>query len=341
MNRLLPTNTNTSGLFRSRVLGGRNQHLLPEIHLRAKRMLLQAQQEHINANSSVVMRLCEVWKAKRTGAACSCTKKAMEAEKEKASDSYLDLKNFLLTKELVPSKFKERCPICFGTGIDGGYDLQGTQLVTLDASNLQKTKEATVVKERPWWVETPSKSSQASWLVTLPKYVEGIYGVCIKWKLKPKKFSLELNGEPLSDQRLLAHSGQRVTITLKVKDGNTEGLGVYGIFMYFTIGSTMVNVDIPNWTVNFSSGLRMWEEVQETLTANFDARVNSLTPQDIFILNEGFIYRIVEIENNRPLDVNISWNCQANLVRPNQHYYILPSKLALTKYACEDTTFVV
>lgn len=335
------TNTTTSGVFRPRILGGRNQHLLPEIHARAKRMLLQAQQEHINANSSVVMQLCEIWKMKRTGASCSCTKKSIEAEKKEAEDSYLDLKHFLLTKELVPAKVAERCPLCFGSGFLGGYDLQGTQLVVLDATNVYKMKESSIVKERPWWIATPAKMSRASWLITIPKYIQDVYGVCIKWKEKPKNFSVDINDEPLTVGSLLANAGKRVTISIRVKDANVDNLGLYGIFFYFVIGSVMVNVDLPNWTRNFSGSLRIWEEVQETVTANFDARVSNLTPQDLFILKEGFIYRITEVESNRPLEVNISWNCSANLVRPNQHYYILPSKVALTRYPCENTTFLV
>lgn len=337
----LPTNTSTSGIFRSRILGGRNQHLLPEIHARAKRMLLQAQQEHINANSSVVMQLCEVWRIKRTGAACSCTKKAAKAEISEARDSYLDLKAFLLNKEITPLKVEERCPVCFGSGFSGGYDLQGAQLVTLDALNIHKMKDSSVVESRPWWVEMPTKASRVSWVVTIPKYIIDVYGVCVKWKTKPKKYSLELNGEPISVGLLLANAGKKVKITLKVRDGETPDVGVYAIFLYFVTGSTMVNVDLPNWTKNFSGSLRVWEEVNESVTANFDARVNNLTPQDIFILKEGYIYRIVEVEYNRPLEVNISWNCQANLVRPNQHYYILPSKTCLNMYPCSDTTFIL
>ena len=335
------TNTTTSGLFRPHIHGGRNQHLLPEIHARAKRMLLQAQQEHINANSSVVMQLCEVWKMKRTGPACTCTKSALDAQKEDARDSYLDLKNFLLNKEMVPSKVVERCPLCLGSGFLGGYDLQGTQLVLLDATNVSKFKEAAVVQERPWWIETPAKTSKVTWLLTIPKYIQDVYGVSIIWKNQPKKFSLELNQEPITAGAILAHAGTRVTITLKVKDGNTPDLGLYGIFFHLVTGSTSVNVDLPNWTKSFSGGLRVWEEVQENVTANFDGRVNNLTPQDIFILREGFIYRIIEIDCNKPLDVAISWNCQAILVRPNQHYYILPSKMCLTKYPRENTTFVI
>lgn len=335
------TNTTTSGIFKPRILGGRNQHLLPEIHARAKRMLLQAQQEHINANSSVVMQLCEVWKMKRNGAACSCTKEAIEAEKEEAKDSYLDLKNFLLNKELVPSGINERCPICYGSGFLGGYDLQGTQVTVLDATNLLRLKDASVVKERPWWIETPAKTSKVSWLVTVPKYAQDIYGFCIKWKEMPKKFSVEVNDEPLTTESLLSYAGKRVTVSVSVKDADTPGLGLYGLFCYFVTGSVLVNVDLPNWSRNFSGSLRIWEEVQETVTANFDARVNNLTPQDIFILKEGFIYRITEVEANRPLEVNISWNCSANLVRPNQHYYILPSKASLSKYPCENTTFII
>lgn len=335
------TNTTTSGLFLPKILGGRNQHLLPEVHARAKRLLLQAQQEHINANSSVVMQLCEVWKMKRTGAACTCTKEAITAQKEEAKDSYLDLKNFLLNKELVPSKVTERCPLCFGTGLLGGYDLQGSQLVVLDSTNVSKMKEASIVQERPHWIETPTKTSKVSWLLTIPKYLQDVYGLCIKWRTKPKKFSVLLNDEPITVGLILANAGKRVTISVRVKDADTPDLGLYGLFFYFVTGSIMVNVDLPNWTRNFTGSLRIWEEVQETVTANFDARVKNLTPSDIFILKEGFIYRITEVEANRPLDVNISWNCSANLVRPNQYYYILPSKVSLTNYPCENTTFIL
>ena len=339
---MFPTNTTTSGMFRPKINGGRNQHLLPEAHARAKRMLMQAQQEHINANSSVVMQLCEVWKAKRNGPACSCTKESIDATRAEKRDSYLDLQSFLETKEFVPSSVTERCPICFGTGYSGGYDLQGSQSVVLDATNVTTLKEASIAKERPWWIELPTKGSKVSWIVTIPKYVQAIYGVCIKWKTTPKKYKVDLDGGPLTSDTLMANAGKRVALSVTIKDADTPDLGLFGIFLYFVTGTTMVNVDLPNWTKNFSSGLRIWEEVQESLTANFDARINNLTPQDIFILNdEGFIYRIVEIDCNRPLGVTISWNCQANLVRPNQHYYILPSKASLSKYPCEDTTFIV
>lgn len=337
----LPTNTSTAGIFRPRTLGGRNQHLLPEIHARAKRMLLQAQQEMINANSSVVMQLCEVWRIKRNGAACSCTKEAIEAEVEESKDSYLDLKAFLMNKELTPLSKKERCPVCFGSGFSGGFDLQGATLVTLDALNVGKMKNAAIVEAQPWWIETTTGESRVSWYVTIPKYAVDVYGVCIKWKNEPTDYSVELNGEPISAGGLIACAGKRVKITVRVRDGKTKDAGIYAIFLYFVTGSTLVNVDLPHWTKGFSGSLRIWEEVNESVTANFDARVKNLTPQDIFILKEGFIYRIVEVEYNRPLEVNISWNCQANLVRPNQHYYILPSKMSLSMYPCPNTTFIL
>jgi hypothetical protein len=336
------TMTTTAGWIRPNLNhAGRNVHLLPEIHARAKRMLVQASKEMINANSSVVLnRTCEIWKAKLSGPTCTCTLKSDEATKERSKDSYLDLKSFLITKEISPAKVKESCHICYGTGFVGGYDLQGASTTVLDCSSEPSLKEATLVRERPWWVKASSKS-KVSWLTVIPKYIVDVYGVLIKWKEEPNKYRLFIEDELLTRESLLNYAGKRVSITLEMKDSSKKEAGVYAIFLVFATGSTQVNVDIPNFTRSFSGTLRVWSEIQESITANFDSRVNNLTPMDIFVIQEGFIYRIVEVESNKPLDVVISWNCQCNLVRQQAWYYHIHSKLVLNQYTLPNTTFIV
>lgn len=130
---------------------------------------------------------------------------------------------------------------------------------------------------------------------------------------------------------------------MDMDDKSTKDAGLYGIFMYFSTGPVMVNVNFPLLTRGFSGSQRVWEEIQESATANFDARISRMSAQDLFVLKSGQMFRIVQVEENRPLEVVISWNCECNLVRPttNNTYYFIPSKTALHFYPNKDTTFIV
>jgi hypothetical protein len=337
-------NTQTFGLMKpgARVTA-RNSHLMPEIHQRAQRILHSAKEEAIMA-LNVVREMGELWSKYKNGEVCTCvTQQQKLNESEEMSKGNIDILDFLKSGNVGVLANREFCPICYGTGIVGGYDLLGTHSITLHAGTPGlKLKKLSVEQKTPYRIRCGT-SGTATWEVQLPKYFIQCHTIVAHWTPRPPQgFELLLNDKPFNIDvfNLLGQTNrEKVKLTIRMEDSSGEISLDYLRIILKMNRDTLVSVDIPNYTYNYTGALAVQQEVQSSITMNFAGTVDIDTSDIIVLEKDGIMWRIIENEFNAPMGVTISSNCQARLVRAFEFYYLLPSKCAHTKYPMKNYTF--
>lgn len=304
----------------------RNEHLMPEIVERKKALLSQAQREHKNAINAYPCAV-DYYQIKRTGRPCTC----YVVTDNEGDVTDLSFKDFLMsqTLELKPENY---CPICFGTKRIGGYNHYGYNTVVLTSADSPRVSGVNLVKSSPFYYASTNTLGSVTWRLSVPQYFESCQ-VAIRWNVKPSQYSLEVNGSTTYDWADL--KGQRVELTLKMRDSVAENAGVYAVFLDFKIGDSL-NVDMPRDTVKYTGELNVVDEVESQITINFDGNVVPTT-KDILIDPKGLLWRILEVERNDPHGVNISQNANARLVRKFETGYLLPNPRLNLNYNLEYT----
>jgi len=135
--------------------------------------------------------------------------------------------------------------------------------------------------------------------------------------------------------------GDKVTVRLEMKDSTNDDAGFYAAFIQLGIvNDGYIRCDSPRNTISYTGEINAVDEVQSSITINFDSTVSNLSSRDLVIDDNGIIWRLLEIENNNPMDVSISFSCQARLVRAYEHYFQLPSKIIQKHYNENLYTFI-
>lgn len=307
---------------------GRNQHLVPEINERSKRILDQAKQECLAAFDAYSNPL-EIWNPKINGRECTCNSIVEPMEKKLVNETSLSSFLFENTYEFHSSDF---CPICFNQKYVGGYDKTNYLSIILDSTSSPILIKASLIKDKPYWYKAINGS--VTWKFFVPSFFSD-YEVCIRWNEEPKIWSLTVND--LSLDNIVNFIGEEVELKLNIRDSTNSKAGVYAIFIYFKINSKTINSDMPRHTLSFTGELNVVDETQSSIAVNIPG--NNINTKSVVIDQDGFIYRIIEVEHNDPYKIWISNNCQARLVRSFERIYLLPSKL-IKKYYNPQFTFL-
>ena len=337
-------NTQTFGLMKpSARVTARNSHLMPEIHQRAQRVLQSAREEAIMA-LNVVREMGELWSKYKNGEVCTCTQQQRKLnETEEASKGNIDILDFLKSGNKGVLTNREFCPICYGTGIVGGYNLLGTYSIMLHAATPGlKLNKLSVEQQAPYRIRCGT-SGTATWEVQLPKYFIQCHTIVAHWTPNPpEKFELLLNDKPFNIDlfNLLGQTNpDKIKLSIRMEDSTGKVSLDYLRVILKMNRDTLVSVDIPNYTYNYTGSLSVQQEVQSSITMNFAGTVDIDTSDVIVLEKDGVMWRIIENEFNAPMGVTISSNCQARLIRSFENYYLLPSKCAHTKYPMKNYTF--
>ena len=341
-------NTQPFGLMRPGArTEARNAHLIPEIHRRAKRILHRAKEEEIISVGSLVRETTELWHQIKNGQPCYCGKIEKAADEQNQCECGVpDILNFLHSNNPTILNNKERCPICFGTGYLGGYEIQGCSSLVLSANTHNMKIDGNLSIEcGDWYSIRCGNLGTVEWTVQLPKYYIKCHSIVAHWSPRPPHaFEIFLNGEDF-DIDLFNLLGQRnknepVKISMMIEDSTGEIKLDYLRIMLQMNRNNMVMVDFPNYTYSYSGELMVANEVQSTVTANFDGR-QKIETTDIFVLEkDGIAWRVFELEDNSPMGVTISQNAQARLIRAFEKEYLLPSKLMQKVYPLENYSFI-
>jgi hypothetical protein len=327
--------SNKPVLTRTRTKDGRNAHLT-EAHNRAKKLLHQASREGDMAVRFYRDKV-EYWKEISNGRPCSCTIDYLQREKEESEQNGISLDDFLLESVNEFLLSEDYCPVCFGNRIVGGYRRQGTTTIVLDATYPNKVEGVSLVREKPFYLNATDRWGSIYWKINLPRFLF-VESVAIKWKSPPRKWELLVDGEKINEKKFNTYSSQPADVELRML--GSEG-GLYAIFIQLAVSETLINCDKPRWTVSYTGELNVRNEVQSSITANFGPSLKNPTSTDIMIDGDGYIWRVVEVELNNPMEVNIGFTCQARLVRAFERYFILPSKRIQNKYGSNHYTFAI
>jgi len=327
--------TQLSGFSKIKSKQGRNTYLIPEVQLRSKRILEGASQELVSA-INFYPKTVELYKRLENGRQCSCTNKAIEKEKEDTSALFLS--DFVLNFNGSLNENLDECPICFGSGLVGGYNRVGCYGMILD-STLANISTIDKTLDPPYYYRPNNKLNTVSWEIEIPKYFKRIACIAIKWKEEPSEWSFTIDNNPYSNSYLLSRKGETVTFSLSMKDGNNANAGLYCIFIQLVISNENIPADMPRITQAYTGELNISDEPQGNITVNFDKSSGTLSTKDVIIDDLGYIWRILEIENINPMNVSIGYTCQARLCRNFENYFILPSK-TINKMYSHSYTFV-
>lgn len=318
----------------------RNRHLTPEVTLRMKRVLTGAKQE-MQAATSVLENDVEYYMLAKNGRQCTCTQETLNRLVEEVEESTISLQDFIMNvnKELPNSDY---CPLCFGTKLVGGYKRIGVDTLILDSTLSHRMNKLTLIREKPFWFKPANTLGKLTWIVTLPKYYIDVLNIAIKWKSEPSQWAFKVNGEVVTRDLLNTLQGEKVTFELEMRDSANSDAGLYGIFIQLQVNKTAwIRCDMPRHTISYTGPFNATDEVQDTLTINFDSSVSNISTRDLIVDPYGLIWRIIECEKGNPAQVKIYSTCQARLVRDFEKYYFLPSKKIAEKYLNHEYTFLV
>lgn len=310
----------------------RNAHLIPEVVERQKRILKQAKYEENQALDAYKFPV-EIFKPKTNGRVCTC----QFLIKEQNDDTVLS-SDFLLENILTDNS--NFCPLCFDQKFIGGYDKLNNNLIVLDYTNGPSVNKVSLIKDLPHWYKPSNITGTLTWRLFIPKYFSGVE-IAIKWhkEKEPTSWNLTLNDIDILDG-LEQYAGEKVDIKLSMKDSSSEEVGLYGIFIYFKVNSKIVNADLPRYIRSFTGEKNIVDEVESPITINFDSNVKKPNSQSVVIDENGIIWRILSVDTNNPTDVDISYTCQARVVRRFESIFQLPSKLIKINYNPNLYTFI-
>jgi len=329
--------TQLSGLVKTQP-NSRNNHLIPEAQLRSRRMLEAASNELTSA-IKFYPKTVELYHRLSNGRTCSCTSRKVEDEIKSKEDEGLNLSDFILSFDGKLNPTLENCPICFGTSFVGGYNRVGGMLLTLDSTLSPNMSLVTRSSEPPFYFIPCNKRGTVSWEVTVPSYFSKVLDVAIKWKEEPKEWTFLLDGLEYSNSILESKKGEVVTFSIQMKEGTNINAGLYCIFIQLSIGESLIHADMPRITKAYTGEMNITDEPQSNLTINFDKSAGKLSTKDVVIDDLGYIWRILEIEEINPMDVNIGFTCQARICRDFESYFLLPSKI-INKFYKHSYVFV-
>jgi len=317
----------------------RNAHL-HEARLRSQRILTGASEEAVKAQAYYPYSV-EYYRIISNGRQCTCTDESVERSVVASELGGVSLSDFILNLN-EEIRTEDYCPICFGVKLVGGYDRLGAYTQVLDGTLQPRPSKVRLEKERPWVYRPTNKPGTLTWSsVELPTYFKDVLNVAIKWDEEPDSWSLTVDGVAVDKDSLEARKGQIVNFVLNMKDSTNDKAGVYAIFFQYEVTNGQIQADMPRKTVSYTGDMNVVDEVQSSITINFDRSAGVVTTRDLVIDQEGFIYRIVECEKNNPMEVQVSNTCQARLVRQWEKYFIMPSKIVNMKYNENNYSFVI
>lgn len=323
--------------------GPRNKHLVPEVALRSQRILRVAAKEEKQA-FQVHPIYCAYYKKLRNGRQCTCRVESIKRDVDKTSqDGAIQLADFLIdTPRLMPAK--DNCPICFDSGFVGGYDRTGAFTLTLDYTYQHTTEIVRVEKDRPYIFRPADKEGYVSWKVKIPKYFDSVLDVAIRWDQEPLEWRIDVNGIAMSEEVLLESRNDEVDINLYMKDADNQKAGVYCVFITLKVSDdSLIPSNFPNISTSLTADFNVVNEITSPQSVYFDSTLDKVETTDLFIDTRFMrLWRVLEIEHNRPYDEAIDYRTQSRLVRDFETNHLLPNKLIAGKYPISNLyTFVV
>lgn len=308
----------------------RNSALLPGVVLRSKRVMESAAVEMVHATDYYPIE-AEYYRRRRSGRQCTCQKESIDRHIEKKEEDGVSLTDFLLSMN-EGLKEEDFCPICFGTGLVGGYERTGTINLTLDSTLNPTLTRTNLVQQMPYYFKPTNKWGSVVWDLTVPRYFSDVLNVAIRWKKEPEQWNLKVGGTAISKDSFLDEKGNMVIVSLDMKDSSNEEVGVYAIFIQLSVADPYIRCDVPRKIIDYQGEFNIWDAPESSIEVNLDKSVKDPTTRDLLVDDEGYIWRIIRVDRGNPMGVDIFKTCGARLVRQFEKYYQIPSKRIIQHY---------
>lgn len=321
--------------------GPKNKHLVPEVHLRAKRLLEISAQEENSAFEVHPIFVCYYRKLKN-GKQCTCQIESIDRDTTKQEKSSISLSDFLInTPTLLQTK--DNCPICFNTGFIGGYERLGCFSHILDSTSNFETSNISLEKSRPYIFRPNNKEGHITWNIIIPKYFEHIEDLAIRWDIEPSEWRLELNGSIVTSDVLEAEKGNEVEFTLYMREPRSKQSGFFSIFIIYNVANSLIPANFPNITESLTADMNIVQDINTPQSVYFDNTLKQIYTTDMFIdTRYQKIWRVLEIENNDPFSQVIDHKTTCRVCRDFEENYLIPNKLLIGKYPIKDLyTFIL
>jgi len=323
--------------------GPRNKHLVPEVSLRAQRILRRAAEEE-NQAFTVHPIYTHYYKRLTHGKQCTCRIESLSRDSSKtALNNSMQLADFLVNvPQILPTK--DNCPICFDSGFVGGYSRLGAFTITLDSTTRYTTSKVRLEKKRPYIFRPSDKAGYVNWEIKIPKYFKSVLDVAVRWDIEPKEWDLKIEGNLVDEDNIIAEKNSTANITLSMKDGDNLAAGAYCVFIVLEVAdSNLLPANFPNISTSLTADYNVTNEITSPQSVYLDNSIQKVDTTDLFI-DTRFrrVWRILEIEHNAPFNEPIDWKTSARLVRDFEATHMVPNKLIVSKYPISGKyTFVV
>jgi len=323
----------------------RNKHLIPEVSVRAERILKGVAKEENSAFAMHSVYCCYYHKLKN-GRPCTCRYDRLEVDVERtAEDKAIVLSDFLLNvPQLVPDG--DSCPICLDTGFVGGYERTGTFSIVLDPTLAHNTTAGVrLEKSKPYVFRPSNVSGDITWTITIPTYFTNVTDVAIRWDEEPEEWSVKLDNVTLTEDLLEDSKGEEVTIKFSMTDGSNKAAGMYCIFLVFNVSdSYLISSNFPNIETTLTGDMNIVNDITSPQSVYFDDAVGDCLTTDLFLDTRwNKLWRVVSLETNAPYENIIDRKTQSRIVRDFEKHLMIPNKLLVGYYnkISDYYTFVI
>lgn len=318
----------------------RNTHLLTEIQTRSKRIFKQASLETVTTFEAYPT-VVQYFHWPKSGRECSCQSKAQERKQEAKKQQGLVWDDFVVS--IVSGEtVNNRCPLCFSSGIAGGFRRAGADLIMLDSTLPYTVSGIYKEDQRPAIFRPVVTWGEINWTVNLPRYAQEVVNCAIRWEEEPEEWEFLINGSAVTNTRIMGALGTEATFTLRMKDGYNLSAGLYGIFLYLKVSDIVIHCDLPLQKYDYGgSEFNRVNEPETGIQANFSSKVGEMSTKDLFVTEEGQAYRILSYEKGSPYDVNIYYTTTVRTVKKFETFLMVPSKVLEAEYNSKLYTFVL
>jgi hypothetical protein len=225
---------------------------------------------------------------------------------------------------------QELCPVCYSTGLVGGYILRNSYEVFLDTGYaVESMSDVEIVQGRPYYFNPVSQSAQIIFQINIPSYYSELHKVT-KVTETDRVHSdmahslLEIKGindpayQSFSAVNLSNLAPTSTSINLKVS--LSEAL--HGIFLRFLLASATILINFPKQSdvISGQAEYDWWENVRVSVESEA-----IMSTKDILVdTRYNRKWRISNVEFNEPMLIDIGREVELRPIRSFEAFNLIP-----------------
>jgi hypothetical protein len=225
---------------------------------------------------------------------------------------------------------QELCPVCYGTGLVGGFKLRNSYEVFLDTGFASEDISGVeIVQGRPYYFNPIAPSAYIVFRLDIPSYYSSLHKVTkvpeadrehsdMSYSSLEVKGELDVNYQSFTEANLASIASSSPSINIKVL--LSEAL--HGIFLRFLLSTPTIRMNFPKQTDVISSQAEFdwWESVR----VNVASEAVMSTKDLLLDTRYNRMWRITNVEFNEPMLIDIGREVDLRPVRAFENYKLIP-----------------